>query len=366
MTIGQLSSNYRLYAVLFFVIVSFILLKIYFSHFHSNILNFYKVTEAKTIYAITCQNQEELDHYLNVLPSVSTDVVFYCWEVICSVPPSNQDSNYFVFNEKELGLKLTWTTTRNFLFEKILEIEKKINFRYRYFVFVDGDTILNCPVLALYQGNDKDEGTKNYWKKYFTPSFQQLFFNSIKKENSIRGSAILPEETMCYLGFNAFLITVSPAIGVGVYNLPPENELPIQMMYHVDANVNAFHRDAVELLLPYFGKYDHLSWWISQAYLVYKSICVYGHVMQFNYVILLNTDHREYPKTMGPKELFALLDDEMKNGNIAQNYPSDLHDFHNFLGFSMFIMYLGMDMYSGYSTSALPLACKEFYNITAY
>ena len=42
-------------------------------------------------------------------------------------------------------------------------------------------------------------------------------------------------------------------------------------MFHYDAIVAAFHRDAAIQLFPYETKYDSESWWYSQVFLSKES-----------------------------------------------------------------------------------------------
>ncbi|CAF3703812.1 unnamed protein product [Rotaria socialis] len=73
-----------------------------------------------------------------------------------------------------------------------------------------------------------------------------------------------------------------------------------QVVYHVDAMFNAFHRDALDFLLPCCPRYSASSWWKSQAILIYRSLCLYGHVIQFNAIQISAQKHRVYPRDSDP------------------------------------------------------------------
>ena len=55
------------------------------------------------------------------------------------------------------------------------------------------------------------------------------------------------------------------------------------MPYNFDAIFNAFHREAVDFLLPYTTQWDRRSWWYSQYSLIVLSAAFYNrHRLQFN------------------------------------------------------------------------------------
>ena len=102
--------------------------------------------------------------------------------------------------------------------------------------------------------------------------------------NLLKGTTFTSVETPCVILFDTFLLTVAPAIGYVSGALIPiiSQGVKAQVVYQIDAMFNAFHHDAIDLLLPYCTRFDETSWWISQAVLIYRSLCVYGHVIQFN------------------------------------------------------------------------------------
>ena len=66
---------------------------------------------------------------------------------------------------------------------------------------------------------------------------------------------------------------------------------------HYDAAFNAFHHQAVDYLLPYPTKFDNISWWFSQWYVVIKSKVIFPRqVLIHTTLIFDNGKHRAYPQ----------------------------------------------------------------------
>jgi len=117
-------------------------------------------TIARTLYLFLCENQAEIDMYKNAFPSVTADIMFFCWKQNCidthfsklqtfytikwSGRPSHSypfvrldpafnyimiKSRVFIINEHQLNLteRTTWTTARNMLYERAL-IEEQHQF----------------------------------------------------------------------------------------------------------------------------------------------------------------------------------------------------------------------------------------------
>jgi hypothetical protein len=97
--------------------------------------------------------------------------------------------------------------------------------------------------------------------------------------------------------FYSFLRDALPAIGVGRYrSINFEWERVVSTCYF-DAILNAFHRDIVDLLLPYTEMFDARTWWISQLVLERKACALLaGHVLRLPTLRVTNLDHREYER----------------------------------------------------------------------
>lgn len=65
----------------------------------------------------------------------------------------------------------------------------------------------------------------------------------------------------------------------------------------VDAQLNAFHRAAVPLLLPYTTELDNTSWWYSQYILYHVSYgCLRGGIVTLGGFVWTESEHSSYPK----------------------------------------------------------------------
>ena len=127
--------------------------------------------------------------------------------------------------------------------------------------------------------------------------------------------------------FENFLIEHEPAVGVPNYYLHHNSErtnqsyqetclphvkvneklapnrtyigtdMPLYLtVVHFDAMFNAYHRDAVEALLPFTTLFDS-DWTYSQMYQVVKVELTYrGHAVMFTPVKADNPQHRKYPR----------------------------------------------------------------------
>ena len=188
----------------------------------------------------------------------------------------------FIINELQLNLtnKTTWTTARNLLYEKALNEERHQGWRWAYFNFCDGDIQLNCPLAEKLLGTNQTNGDE----LVIAQQFRSLI--NIQQSLSIKINI-----DQCFILMDTFLLSTSPAISsIGGMGIPPIFDgLLTQIVYHIDAMFNAFHRDALPFVLPYCARYDARSWWTSQAILIYRSLCLYGHAIQFNAIHVTRT-----------------------------------------------------------------------------
>ncbi|CAF2617582.1 unnamed protein product [Rotaria sp. Silwood2] len=334
-------------------------------------------TLARIIYLFLCENQLEVDSYSNIFPSISADAVFYCWRENCnssrfrssiylyinvwssdtkrnetlisSQPVSSFyhiKSRIFIINEKELNIKekLTWTTARNKLYELALNEEQKQGWRWSYYNFADGDIHIACPLAEqlLTKKTIIDYGQN---EEYLFASHFYAFINLTK---------LAIGEEKCFLLFDAFLFSISPAIATvsGTSGPMAYSGLLTQIVYHIDAMFNAIHRDAVAFLLPYCPRYDGRNWWTSQAIFIYRSLCLYGHVILLDGIHIMKQNHRSYPRTGDP---WAMNDDM----NLVPNYLLRLK---NYMKQSRFVSPLVLHHYSGWNLHLTSKTCR--YNHT--
>lgn len=89
-----------------------------------------------------------------------------------------------------------------------------------------------------------------------------------------------------------------------------------------DAAFNAFHYEALPHLLPYAAKYDNMSWWAAQAYVVINAeIKFRGQVVLHTWIRGYNPVHRPYPqRKLTDKDLLPILED------IARKLPAKYQD----------------------------------------
>jgi hypothetical protein len=83
----------------------------------------------------------------------------------------------------------------------------------------------------------------------------------------------------------------------------------------MDAVVASFHRKAIPLLLPYTTAFDNTTWYASQAVLIYRAYCIYGYVLQFDWIGWDNNasrnTHSKYPKSGNPFEMAQSMFDRI-------------------------------------------------------
>lgn len=145
----------------------------------------------------------------------------------------------------------TWTNGRNRLF-----IEA-INKDYLYYIFLDEDIILM---------NANKSNNENPWRI-----------------------------------FEKQLLEYEPAVGFPHINWfqPKEYKIKgkVECVYSFDACINAIHKEALNVLLPYFNNDDKLSWWNSQDYFHHISSILYkNHIIKFNELLVDNPNHSVYPQ----------------------------------------------------------------------
>ena len=329
---------------------------------------------ARTLYLFLCENQAEIDTYSQIFPSISSDVAFYCWRENCnssrfrsslhlhintwsnetkrnarlvSLHPISSfhsiKSRIFIINEKELNVtgKLTWTTARNKLYELALNEGRKQGWTWAYYIFADGDVHTACPLAEQLLSNKTvlDYGRN---EEYLFASHFRSFMNLTK---------VSVEEEKCFLLFDAFLLSIRPAIATvtGASGPMAYPGLLTQVVYHIDAMFNAIQHDALPFLLPYCPRYDRRNWWTSQAIFVYRSLCLYGHAISFDGVHIVRQHHRAYPRVGNAWS----IDGDM---NLVPNYLLRLRDY---MKQSSFVSPLVLHHYSGWNLQLTSETCRQ-------
>ena len=330
-------------------------------------------TIARVLYLFLCENQDEINAYANAFPSVTADVMFFCWKENCIDTNfrklhalhamqwtgrmktyhlfirSNRIVGYtvvkprvFIINELQLNLtqKTTWTTARNLLYERALIEEQRQGWRWAYFNFADGDIQVNCPLADKLLGQNQIIGDELVLAHQYRAliEFHQSFYPNITTDR-------------CFILVDTFLLTVSPAIGsfFGMGIEPLSGSFLAQIVYHMDAMFNAFHRDALPFILPYCPRYDNRTWWTSQAILVYRSLCLFGHAIQLNAVGVTRQKHRPYPRNADP----WVIDTDM---NLV---PASLTPLQNYMKQSRMVGAVVLQHYGGWSLEMTSDDCRS-------
>lgn len=233
-----------------------------------------KTTTAGKRFVYLFQVAQELPPTLEAAAGPDSDIVFLSWRA----PSSDPRSVYYPSS--------SWTQGRNRLLREVLGRD------YLYFVFADDDIILELTRLgATTVGADADP-----WRV-----------------------------------FEQFLLTHEPAIGCPHYDwhLSGGHHDPTQerqTLRFFDAIVNAFHREALEILLPYYDLLDEASECYSQNILCSLASDLYpGHVMQTNLLRVHNAEQRRGPEEFllsRPEQLYldALRDPEAAHRFRRQSY----------------------------------------------
>lgn len=334
-------------------------------------------TLARSLYMYLCENQAEVDAYLRALPTITADVMLLCWKENCSpnkalnlldiyvshwssktdkretlvyrsaneIPPEKRSfyrhvrSRIFILNEKELNLKekLTWTTSRNKMYDTALEEEIKQGWRWAYFNFGDGDVHVTCPMFPrLISQTPQLSDEENV--------FAHRFYSFYKITPAV-------DEAACYLIFDAFLLTVSPAISFFSGHFGPMT-VPgylTEVAYHIDAMFNAIHRDAAPFVLPYCPKYDAKNWWTSQAIFVYRSLCVFGHILRFDAIQIGQQTHRNYPRDGSPWQI----------GNDMNLVPAEFLQLQAHMKQHRFVSPMYLRHYNGWNIGLASDTCRR-------
>ena len=139
----------------------------------------------------------------------------------------------------------------------------------------------------------------------------RLINNEILKNHGItlnkEGINITKSKQSPWRKFEHFLLDYRPAIA-DVDNINHYNKLmpylslkkdrpPYLSSFLFDAMFNAFHKDVLDVLLPYDADLDLESWWSAQQYMQCKVFFRYhAQVIIFLPVIGVNTQHSKYPR----------------------------------------------------------------------
>ena len=162
------------------------------------------------------------------------------------------------------GPNTTWSSGRNMLAKAIYRKEQTMGSEYKYWIMSDSDVRrLKCHN-CRHRGGDK-------------------------------------EASCCFDLFVQFLLGPQQfaMVAINEYDQNPEAYSHFSQHECPDAMLNAFHRAAVPVLLPYNDAMEDVSWWLSQEILFHLTYgCVKGGVVTLGGYSLLETDteHAKYPR----------------------------------------------------------------------
>jgi len=325
---------------------------------------------SRTLYLILVENQAELEEFTHHFPSLTSDVVFDCWNEICRDPHTRKGMDpmpdvwssawhshathtitnrmgrteqfdrfhdplfsmmpdthlwrtkpsLYIINELELNLteKQSLTQSRNRLYDFIHAQEEIQGWKWSYLTIMDGDAHITCDRVL------KEERSDEAWY------LQYKRFQELDKPNA----SFRDEENLCWLAFTAFLLTTAPAMAAPQLH-DPKLSWYGSVAYHIDGVIGAIHHEAIDLLYPICERFDSHTWWSSQAGLIYESICLYSHVFTWNHITVhsrkgYKNDNRPYPRHTAP---FAPFDQYVNELNL---YPKRLQGLHEELGTGTF------------------------------
>lgn len=225
------------------------------------------------------QVPRDLPPSLEEAASTDSDVVFLSWREKSADPRSIHYPSS------------SWTQGRNRLLKEVLGQP------YHYFIFGDGDIHLELTPL---------------------------------------GKAASPRERNPWRLFERFLLEREPAVGCTSYDwhltggaLDESEEC--QTLRFFDAVLNAFHHEALPVLLPYYDLLDEASECYSQNLLCSLAADLYpGHVVQTNQVRVTNLQsQRDWSEFLlsKPEHLYleSLRDTVRTRGFLRQSYGGAAH-----------------------------------------
>lgn len=215
------------------------------------------------------QTPRDLPPLLESVESADSDVVFLSWLEKSSDPRSIHYPSS------------SWTQGRNRLLKEVMGRP------YQYFIFGDGDVQLEL----TRHGHAAGRHGQNPWRV-----------------------------------FEQFLLEHEPAVGCpaydwhlvgGAYNEAAE----VQTLRFFDAVLNAFHHEALPVLLPYYDLLDEASECYSQNLLCSLTADLYpGHVMQSNWIEAINTQTTRHDSEFLLSKPEHLYLDSLRNPARAREF----------------------------------------------
>lgn len=201
------------------------------------------------------------------------DVIVLSWKKRCKDNSTRMSHIKYIYKNNT-----SWGTGRNLLYHLARARRKN----YLFYSFMDEDIEFqhtnNTPKNPIY--NEKTASPlrnfetflRNYEPAVGLTNFCSLCGKMLANHSYVRGLCCSPK---------------------------PKDNFPLIFPVSIsfDAGFNAFHRDAIDHLLPYNLKYEDTSWWESQKYVILAADLLFrGQVLRYLPVSVTNTKHRAYPK----------------------------------------------------------------------
>jgi hypothetical protein len=187
--------------------------------------------------------QSASDMSFPMLPDERNDILLLTWKT-----PSSWENSVFYPNS-------TWNEGRNRLLKEALARSTG----YLYYIFLDGDCI-------------------------------------VKEDADLARALNVPLCGNPFRTFERYLLEWEPAVGYTRYSWQyTEPDAEVNLGYNFDALFNAFHRETLSFLMPYYTGFDSESWLYSQHILNHLTAILYNsHRIQFNVITTQNTTRKSY------------------------------------------------------------------------
>ncbi len=181
------------------------------------------------------------------LPDDGNDIILLTWKA-----PSDVPGALFLPGS-------SWNEGRNALLAEARKRVESGGADYRYFIFLDEDIL-------------------------------------IKEDTELAANLGVPLTGNPFRTFEAWLLEWEPAVGYTRYSWQyTEADRLVNLGHNFDALMNAFHREALPMLLPYYTGFDAESWLYSQLIVAHLCTLFYPeHRLQCNLLLTKNKTRRSY------------------------------------------------------------------------
>jgi hypothetical protein len=177
------------------------------------------------------------------LPDDGNDIILLTWKQ----PSGCKDAIFYPGS--------SWNEGRN----RLLQAAIQRNAGYLYYIFLDGDCI-------------------------------------VKEDTELAESLHIPICGNPFRTFEAWLLEWEPAVGYTHYSWQyAEAGAAVNLGHNIDALFNAFHRETLSFLMPYYTGFDSESWLYSQHILNHLITLLYHtHRIQCNVITIRNQTRKSY------------------------------------------------------------------------